>query len=261
MLAAACFSSAQATPDLTTYIAINEPSTARTMESTGASLTDSASGPRNNVYAYTSYGSINVSGQGSAPASPENPGVRRIDAGEFHQRVATQQSAGGAGPHHFPPHWADHRGVPLFPNGATECRSGGANGNHAIVFTFSSDIVSGSAAVTNGTGTIAGSPVIAGNAITINLTGVADVQRLAITLSDVTDTNAQVLPDTAITAGFLLGDTVGNDIVNSTDIAQSKSQSGAALTASNFRADINASGVVNASDIGQVKVSAGHLLP
>src|SRR3954447_14349750 len=83
MLAALCFSSAQATPDLTTYIAINEPSTARTMESTGASLTDSASGPRNNVYAYTSYGSINVSGQGSAPASPENPGFGGSMQGNF----------------------------------------------------------------------------------------------------------------------------------------------------------------------------------
>jgi hypothetical protein len=151
--------------------------------------------------------------------------------------------------------------VPLYPNGATECRSGGATGNHTIVFTFSSEIASGEASVTSGSGSIAGNPVIAGNTITVNLTGVWDAQRLALTLSNVTDTSAQMLPDTAITAGFLLGDVVPNGTVNSTDIGQTKSQSGAILSASNFRSDVNASGTVNASDIGQIKASAGHMLP
>jgi hypothetical protein len=59
----------------------------------------------------------------------------------------------------------------------------------------------------------------------------------------------------------LAGDTNGNKTVSSSDIGQTKSESGLPLTSSNFRSDTNASGVINASDIGQVKANAGHALP
>jgi hypothetical protein len=108
---------------------------------------------------------------------------------------------------------------------------------------------------------VAGSPTFAGDTMTVSLTGVSDIQRITVTLSNVTDSFAQVLPDQAVSVNMLIGDTNGNRTVNSSDIGQTKAQSGAPVTAANFRTDINASGTVNASDIGQVKANAGHTLP
>jgi hypothetical protein len=67
--------------------------------------------------------------------------------------------------------------------------------------------------------------------------------------------------DTAVAAGFLIGDTNGNGSVNATDIGQTKSASGETLTTANFRTDVSASGAVNATDIGIVKSSSGTALP
>ena len=97
--------------------------------------------------------------------------------------------------------------------------------------------------------------------MTVNLTGVADVQTITVTLSSVTDSFGQVLPNTAVSANMLIGDTNGNNTVNASDVAQTKGQSGMAVTAANFRTDINASGTVTASDVAQVKANAGHTLP
>ena len=132
---------------------------------------------------------------------------------------------------------------------------------YKLVFTFSNNVVSGNASVTKGTGNVSGSPTFADNTMTVNLAGVADVQTIAITLSNVTDSFSQVLPDTAVSVNILIGDTNGNKTVNAGDVAQTKGQSGAAVTAANFREDINASGTATASDIAQVKANAGHSLP
>ena len=152
--------------------------------------------------------------------------------------------------------------LPLSGTPGVEPRTGGASAAHAIVFTFSNPITSGEATVTSGTGTVAGAPVITDNTMTVVLNGVANAQTTTITLSNVTDSFAQVLPDTAVAAGFLLGDVNGSRSVSATDIGQVKSQSGQAVSASNFRADVTASGgSINASDIGLVKSASGTTLP
>jgi hypothetical protein len=46
--------------------------------------------------------------------------------------------------------------------------------------------------------------------------------------------------------GVLIGDTTGNGAVNSSDIAQTQSQSGQAVTSSNFREDVTANGAITA---------------
>ena len=51
----------------------------------------------------------------------------------------------------------------------------------------------------------------------------------------------------------LLGDTTANGSVNSSDISQTKAQSGTTASASNFRTDVTANGVINSSDISLVK--------
>ncbi len=149
--------------------------------------------------------------------------------------------------------------LPLSSPFGVECRSGAAG--HSFVFTFSNPVTSGSASVTGGTGNVSGSPTFVGNTMTVNLTGVTDVQQITVTLTGVTDTFAQVLPDTPVSAKILLGDTNGNSSVNAGDVAQTKGQSGNAVGAGNFRNDTNANGSINAGDVGQVKANSGHSLP
>jgi hypothetical protein len=61
--------------------------------------------------------------------------------------------------------------------------------------------------------------------------------------------------------GLLLGDTTASRNVNSSDIGQTKTQSGQPVTASNFRTDVNASGSINSTDIGLVKSRSGTEIP
>ena len=87
------------------------------------------------------------------------------------------------------------------------------------------------------------------------------MQRITLTLSGVMDSFGQILPDTAVSANMLIGDTTGNRTVNASDIAQVKSQAGMPVTSVNFREDVTVDGVINASDIGLVKSKSGDSLP
>jgi serine protease AprX len=158
---------------------------------------------------------------------------------------------GAAGPFDIP--------MPLTGEPAVECRSSG--GNHTIVFTFDNNMMSGNASVTSGVGSVSGSPTFSGNTMTVNLTGVADVQKITVTLSGATDTLAQVLPNTAVSLNILAGDASGNKTVNSTDVSQTKLQSGVAVSAVNFREDVVVSGSINATDVSFVKSRSGFSVP
>lgn len=151
--------------------------------------------------------------------------------------------------------------LPLTGSPGVECRSGGANGNHTLVITFNNPLVGGNATVTSGTGSVAGSPTFSGNTMSVNLTGVANVQTVTVTLSGVTDSFSQVYPSTAISASFLIGDTTGDSNVNSSDVSQTKSQSGNAVTSGNFREDVTVDGTLNSSDVSLVKSKSGTGLP
>jgi hypothetical protein len=160
---------------------------------------------------------------------------------------------GGAGPFDV--------NLPLSGNPGIESRSGGANGDHTLVITFTNNVVSGDAAVSGGTGNVAGPPTFSGNAMTVDLAGVANAQFLTVTLSNVTDQFSQTLPNTNISAGFLVGDTNANGVVNAADVSQTKSQLGQPVTGSNFRTDVNANGTINAADGAIVKANSGTSLP
>jgi hypothetical protein len=67
--------------------------------------------------------------------------------------------------------------------------------------------------------------------------------------------------DVLISMGVLIGDTSGNGIVNSSDVGQTKGQSGQPVTNSNFREDVNASGTISSTDVAIVKSDVGHALP
>ena len=74
--------------------------------------------------------------------------------------------------------------------------------------------------------------------------------------------NAGAGPTTiSVPLRILLGDTTGNGSVNSSDVSQTKGQSGVPIYISNFRTDVTANGVINASDVSLVKAQSGSALP
>jgi hypothetical protein len=146
----------------------------------------------------------------------------------------------------------------LPPASGIECRTGGASGDHQIVVTFAVPVTLSSANVSSGTGSVS-SVNVNGNQVFVNLTGVANAQTIAITLvsvNDGTNTGNVVIP-----MSVLLGDTTANKSVNSSDISQTKAQSGTIPTASTFRTDVTVNGLINSSDISTVKSKSGTALP
>ncbi len=153
--------------------------------------------------------------------------------------------------------------LPLAGAPGIECRATG--GNHTLVFTFTNGVVSGNASVTSGAGSVSGSPTFAGKTMTVNLTGVTNAQQITVKVSSVTDAVAQVLPDQSVNMNVLAGDTTANKAVNSSDIAQTKAQSGAPVNgvvgAANFRNDVTVNGSINSTDISLVKAQTGTGVP
>jgi hypothetical protein len=109
--------------------------------------------------------------------------------------------------------------LPLGGKPGIECRQGqGANGDqHQVVVTFAAPVTVISAAVTQGTGSVSGTS-IAGNDVTVNLTGVANDQTIGITLFGVNDGTGGA--NVVVPMSILLGDTTANGTVNSSDVAQ-----------------------------------------
>jgi hypothetical protein len=127
-----------------------------------------------------------------------------------------------------------------------ECRSGGANGDHQIVINFAKPIRLNTAAVTSGTGSVNGL-LVSGSSVTVNLTGVANAQKITVTLFSVTDgTNAS---DVAVNMGVLLGDVDGSGRVDSTDVFQVRQQTLQNANSSNFRMDLDESGRIDSTDV------------
>jgi hypothetical protein len=147
----------------------------------------------------------------------------------------------------------------LNANFGPECRS--SAGNHTLVFSFSNNVVSGSASITSGIGSVSGTPMFSGSSMIVNLTGVGDAQKITVSLSNVTDAAGQSLPSIAVSANMLIGDINGSKVVTASDIGAVKAQSGVPVTAANFRADAATSGAINASDIGLVKSRSGQSVP
>jgi hypothetical protein len=160
-------------------------------------------------------------------------------------------------------HGANNFDVPLPLSGTpgVECRNGqGAGTDHKIVVTFVNPISGvGGASVTSGTGSVSGSPVVAGNTITVNLTGVTNAQTINVTLNNVND--GSTTGNIVVPMSVLKGDTNGNKTVNAGDVTQTKTQVGMAVGAGNFRTDVNVNGSINAGDVTLVKSSVGTSVP
>jgi hypothetical protein len=140
-----------------------------------------------------------------------------------------------------------------------ECRDSG--GNHTLVFTFNNDVVSGNASVTNGTGTAA-APTFSGKTMTVNLTGVTNLQTITVTLNDVTDNLSQVLPDTNVKMGVLVGDVNATKRTDSGDVTAVRNHTVSVPTDNaTARFDVNVSGRIDAGDVTATRNATVTVLP
>jgi PKD repeat protein len=152
--------------------------------------------------------------------------------------------------------------LPLTGSPGIECRSGGPNGNYKMVFTFANPLSSvDQATITAGAGSVSSAGIGTDtHQYIVNLTGVANAQRVTVALVNAHDsTNA--IGNVSATMAVLIGDTTANGHVNSTDISQTQSQSGQPVTSDNFRMDVTVNGLINSSDISAVQQQSGTALP
>jgi N-acetylneuraminic acid mutarotase len=148
--------------------------------------------------------------------------------------------------------------LPLTGNVGIECRSGGATNDYQMIINFATTVTVGSASVTSGTGSV-GSFTVSGPQVSVNLTGVINIQRITVTLMNVND--GTHMGNVPVSMGVLVGDVNGNAIVNASDVSLTKSQVGVPVSSSNFREDVNANGVINSVDVALVKAKVGTALP
>src|SRR6266571_1002420 len=166
------------------------------------------------------------------------------------QSAFSRKTHGAAGTFDIP--------LPLSGNVGIECRSGGATNDYQMIINFMTSVTVESASVTSGTGSVS-SFSVSGPQVTVNLTGVTNVQRITATLFNVNDgTHVGNVP---VSMGVLVGDVNGNAVVNASDVSLTKSQVGQGIGDSNFREDVNASGTITATDVAQVKAEVGTALP
>ena len=168
--------------------------------------------------------------------------------------VVSRKTHGAAGPFDIP--------LPLTGNLGVECRSGGAGGDYQIVARFAAPVTVTAATVTPGSGgtaSVSGVPVVSGNTVTVNLTNVSHAQKIMLNLIGVNDgSNTENI---SVPMGVLIGDTTGNQRVNSTDVSEVKLHSGAPVAPSTFRRDVAVSGSINSTDLSMVKATAGSAIP
>ena len=212
--------------------------------------------PQNSPLTHWQVIAVEFDGNGNLWASADSEGVVQIMIGPAAPALqlssaVSRKTHGAAG--------AFDIALPLSGTPGVECRSGAAG--HTLVFTFINNITAGNASITGGSGSVSGTPSYSGKTMTVNLTNVTDAQKITIMLSNVTDSFSQVLPNTSVSMNVLLGDTNGNKLVNASDVAQTKMQSGLPLSGTNFRADVSVNGTINSSDLTLVKSRSGAGVP
>jgi uncharacterized protein (DUF1800 family) len=140
--------------------------------------------------------------------------------------------------------------LPLTGNSAIECRRVTTLGMR-LVLTFDQPITSLDAPVIAGTASAA-APSIAGNIVTINLTGIGNSQSLGVTLNNVTAELGGVLPSITIPVRILEGDVNATGSMSGSDVNITKARVSKPLTVFNFRSDLNCNGSITGSDVNLI---------
>src|SRR3984893_7574538 len=150
--------------------------------------------------------------------------------------------------------------LPLSGKLGIECRKGqGPNSDqHQVVVTFRGPISFSAATVSCGAGSVASS-LASGNQIFVNLTGVANAQRLTLTLSAVND--GLNVADVSIPMGFLLGDVNATGGVDGNDVSEVQGHTRQPVTTANFRDDVNVTGSIDGNDVSTTQSQTRTSLP
>ena len=169
--------------------------------------------------------------------------------------VASRKTHGSVGSFDVP--------LPLTGPIGIECRTGGANGDYKIVFTFANPLANvAGASITSGSGSISSSAIGAEpHEYIVNLTGVTNIQKLTVTLTAVRDTAGDRTDTLPVTIGFLLGDVNASKRVDSGDVSLVRQQTLPADYELELRQDINASGRIDAGDVSIARQQALTSLP
>src|ERR1700726_1248934 len=176
--------------------------------------------------------------------------VRVAPVAPMAQSAFSRKTHGGAGTFDVP--------LPLTGNVGVECRSGGATNDYQMIINFASSVTVQSVAVTSGTGSVS-SFSVSGSQVTVNLTGVTNIQQITVTLHNVNDGTST--GDVPVSMGVLIGDVSGNASVNATDVALTKSQGGVPISGSDFPGGVDGNGTISATDVALVKSDVGTALP
>jgi hypothetical protein len=154
--------------------------------------------------------------------------------------------------------------LPLTGNPGIECRSGGANGDYTLLFSFANPLTSvDTASVTNGTGSISSSNIDSNDAhnYIVNLTGVTNAQTITVSLSNVSDSAGNFSSAVSAQMGVLQGDVNASGRVDAADVSLVRQQTLQSVTISNFREDINASGRIDSADVSIARQQTLTSLP
>ncbi len=209
------------------------------------------------THTYTDSGAFNatvvVTDSRNKPST--NPAAVVIQVDTLLQNVVSRKNHAAVGPFDIilP---ADGSGI--------ECRTGGANSDYTVVFTFATNVTTvDNATVQQGTATKSSTTVGPNpNQYTVNLTNVSNAQRVIVRLDGVRNAAGANLTDVEGHLSVLVGDTNGDGRVNIGDTNQTKNRSGQPTDATNFRSDVNLlDGAVNSGDTIIVRNNSGNALP
>lgn len=149
--------------------------------------------------------------------------------------------------------------VTLLSSLGIESRSGGATNVYQVVHTFPVNTSFVTATLSAGAGAVSSSTGSGTTAITVNLTGVTDIQKVLVHLSGVT-VGAKT-GDLEVPLGILIGDANGDGFVNSADATLTRNLSGKTTDGTNFRSDFNTTGDINSADATIVRARSGNTIP
>jgi hypothetical protein len=153
--------------------------------------------------------------------------------------------------------------LPLTGTPGVESRSGGADGSYTIDFTFNNNLTS-VGSVTTSCGTVTSSMIDSSDPhrYIVNLAAAScNAQDVTITLTSITDDQANILAAASVTMGLLLGDVDGDGTVTTTDFSLTKDDNGQSTDATNFREDVKVNGRIDRNDAKTVRQQIGTSLP
>jgi uncharacterized repeat protein (TIGR03803 family) len=149
--------------------------------------------------------------------------------------------------------------LPQTSTSGIECRSGGANGDYQVVATFALPVTFTSATVSSGTGRVAAA-LASGNQVFVNLTGVANAQRITLTLVGVSDGTSRA--DVPVSMGVLIGDVNATGVVDGNDVAGVQSHTRQPVNSNAMaRFDVNVTGGIDGNDVAITQAHTRTSLP